>query len=158
MTVTQLECFLAIALSGWGIAGVTTPQAGLPMTLTDALGGAAYGYAGVSRAQICPGFTDGQIITPGSMTSKLNNYFNLNSLADTASTVGSSTGMAIPAEAFCTVLGRRTGTFRSSRGPGLEAYTKMRRSSFALKCTTPSTIRNSTLPVLRSRLPAPLSA
>jgi hypothetical protein len=29
------------------------------------------------RAQIAPGCTNGQLVTPGSVTSKLNNYFNL---------------------------------------------------------------------------------
>jgi len=87
----QGQGFAGKTLSGWGAAGVITIQSGLPMTLTDSLGGAIYGGAGVSRAQLCPGFTYNQIVNPGSIQSKLNNYFNLNAFADTAATAGSST-------------------------------------------------------------------
>ena len=105
----QGQGFAGKALSGWGAAGVITIQSGLPMTLTDSLGGAIYGGAGVSRAQLCPGFTYNQIVNPGSIQSKLNNYFNLNAFADTAATAGSAT-CALPI----------IGAF-ASPGPGLPA-------------------------------------
>jgi hypothetical protein len=79
------------ALSGWSVAGVTTIQSGLPMTLTDVSGGQVFGPGLTSGAELCPGFTRSQIINPGGVTSKVNGYFNLDALADTSATVGSAT-------------------------------------------------------------------
>ena len=76
--------FVGKALSGWSVAGVTVIQDGLPMTLTDSTGGAVYGFAGASRAQLCPGFTVGGIENPGSVKSRLNSFFDLDSVADTS--------------------------------------------------------------------------
>ena len=78
--------FAGKVLSDWGISGVTIVQSGLPMTLTDT-GGAILGLS-ASRAQMCPGFTYGQIVNPGSVESNLNGIFNLNSVADTIVTKG----------------------------------------------------------------------
>ena len=78
------ERFVGKALSGWSIAGVTVVQNGLPMTLTDSTGGAVYAFAGASRAQLCPGFTAGTIENTGSVQSRLNSFFNLQSVADTS--------------------------------------------------------------------------
>jgi hypothetical protein len=64
------------ALSGWSLAGVMTLQTGLPMTVTDATGGAAYGNVGTARAQFCPGVTHANVSTPGGVTSRLNGYLN----------------------------------------------------------------------------------
>src|SRR6185437_805445 len=75
--------FASKALSGWSVSGVTVVQNGLPMTLTDSTGGAVYGFAGTSRAHLCPALTDATIKNPGSAKSNLNGYFNLNSVADT---------------------------------------------------------------------------
>jgi len=72
------------ALTGWSVAGVTVVQDGLPMTLTDSTGGAVYGFAGASRAQYCPGFTRFNVENPGSVQSRLNSFFNLDSVADTS--------------------------------------------------------------------------
>jgi hypothetical protein len=83
------NAFARQALTGWGLSGVTVVQDGLPMTLTDSNGGLAYGGAGSSRAQLCPGMTYGNLITPGSLESKLSNYFNLSAVADTTVTKGS---------------------------------------------------------------------
>jgi hypothetical protein len=82
--------FVGRALSGWGVAGVTTIQSGLPMTLTDSNGGLVYGGAGTSRAQICPGMTYANLVNPGSVESKLSSFFNLSAVADTAVTKGSA--------------------------------------------------------------------
>ncbi|MGB9069894.1 MAG: carboxypeptidase regulatory-like domain-containing protein [Candidatus Acidiferrales bacterium] len=78
------ERFADKALSGWNVSGVTVVQDGLPLTLTDSTGGAVYGFAGTSRAQLCPGFTVAQIKNPGGAKANLNNYFNLDSVADTS--------------------------------------------------------------------------
>jgi hypothetical protein len=107
--VHQDQGFVGRALSGWSAAGIFTVQSGEPMTLTDALGGQVYGPGLTSGAELCPGFTRSQIITPGSVGSKLNNYFNLNALADTSATAGSTT-CALPI----------VGAFPSP-GPGLPA-------------------------------------
>lgn len=61
-------------LSGWSASGVLTIQSGTPLTLTSANSGTIYSTTG--NAQICPGYTYGQIVTPGSTQSKINHYFN----------------------------------------------------------------------------------
>ena len=65
------------ALTGWGISGVITVQNGLPLTFTDSRSGTIYGTSG-QLAQTCPGYTYQDLITPGPIGSKLNNYFNTN--------------------------------------------------------------------------------
>ena len=77
---------LQTALTGWGVSGVTVVQSGQPLTLTDSLGGGILGFPGTPRAQLCPGFTYGQVATPGGVEARLNQYFNLNSVADTSVT------------------------------------------------------------------------
>jgi hypothetical protein len=52
-----------------------TVQSGNPMTFSNSAFTNIYG--GSSRAQMCPGFTYGGIVRPGSVDSKLNNYFNI---------------------------------------------------------------------------------
>lgn len=95
-------------LSGWGVAGVTTAQQGLPMTFTDPTGAGVYGLV-ASPAMLCPGMTYSDIISAGSAKSNLNTYFNLNAFADTVATKGSSS---------CTLP--IVGAFPSP-GPGLPA-------------------------------------
>jgi outer membrane receptor protein involved in Fe transport len=64
-------------LDGWNVSGVTTIQAGLPLTLIDQRGGTAYtatttGYEnGYSRAQMCAGKTYENIPTSGDLKSRL---------------------------------------------------------------------------------------
>ena len=70
-------------LSGWALSGVTTFQSGLPVTLTDSLGGSIFGSASTSRAELCPGFTLAQVVTSGGVEARLKNYFNQAALADT---------------------------------------------------------------------------
>ena len=79
-TVHNNSGFEGRLLSGWSWSGVTTIQSGLPITLTDSRGGLVYGSAGASRAQICPGMTYSDLVTSGSLESRLNNYFNLNAI------------------------------------------------------------------------------
>ena len=96
------------ALSGWSVSGITTAQSGQPLTFTDPNGAGAYGFV-TSGAQVCPGFTYNQIMTPGGTVGRLTNYFNLNSLADTSVTKGSAS-CALP------IVGAY-----ASPGPGLPA-------------------------------------
>jgi len=69
------EGFSGKALSGWTISDLTTIQSGLPLTFTDALGGTAFGSS-ASRAEFCPGMTNADVATPGSVESRLNDYVN----------------------------------------------------------------------------------
>jgi hypothetical protein len=71
------------ALNGWSISGVTTAQDGYPLTIIDSRGGAAFGFssfngqqAGAARAQMCPGMTYSNVVTSGSVSSRINGYFN----------------------------------------------------------------------------------
>ena len=65
-------------LGGWSASGVLTLQSGTPLTLTSANSGTIYSTTG--NAQICPGYTNADIVTPGSVQSKLNHYFNTNAV------------------------------------------------------------------------------
>jgi Carboxypeptidase regulatory-like domain len=69
------NAFLAKMLGGWGVSGVTTLQTGTPLTFTDSRGGTA--FAGSSRAQLCPGNTNANVATPGSVESRLGAYANI---------------------------------------------------------------------------------
>ncbi len=75
------KSFLAQVAGGWSIAGVTTIQSGQRLTLLN--GDNANNVFGISydRAEIASGCTYGQLVTPGSIQSKLNNYFNTSCLA-----------------------------------------------------------------------------
>ncbi len=64
------------ALSNWTFTGVTTIQTGTPLTITDSKAGSIYGFASTARAQLCSGYTAGQLVTGGSLGSRVNNYFN----------------------------------------------------------------------------------
>ena len=62
--------------NGWAVSGVTTIQSGDRLTITDSLGGSIFGSVSTSRAQLCPGITDSQIQTRGSLHNRLQGYFN----------------------------------------------------------------------------------
>jgi hypothetical protein len=73
-------------LGGWNLSGVTTIQGGQPLTIYDNRGGSIYGLNGTtlvtSRAQMAPGATYADLITPGGVESRLGGtsggpgYFN----------------------------------------------------------------------------------
>jgi hypothetical protein len=69
-------------IKGWNVSGVTVAQSGDPLTFVDSTAGVAYGTAGdttsngFSRAEFCPGMGKGDILTHGSVVSRLNDYFN----------------------------------------------------------------------------------
>lgn len=66
------------ALTGWSVSGVTTIQSGDPLTFTDFFAGTAY-YGGInysSRAEFCPGMSNANLKTPGSVRDRLNHYVN----------------------------------------------------------------------------------
>jgi hypothetical protein len=73
------------ALGGWFVAGVTTFQAGQPLTILSTNTNNIYGITGTGgdRAQLALGCTYSQIETPGSVTSRILGYFNPSCFAKT---------------------------------------------------------------------------
>lgn len=69
------SAFLDKVLGGWAVAGVTTFQSGLPLSLTGTNSNNVFGITG-DRAQLAPGCTYNDLTTSGSVHRKLNNYFN----------------------------------------------------------------------------------
>jgi hypothetical protein len=67
--------FVGKVLSDWSLSGVIVIQSGPPLTFTDSRSGTIYGSSS-QLAQLCPGETAANIITPGSVQSKLNDYFS----------------------------------------------------------------------------------
>jgi len=73
-------------LGGWSVAGVTTIQSGLPLSLFGTNANNAFGITG-DRVQIAPGCTHADLVTSGSVTSRLggtsggSGYFNTNCIA-----------------------------------------------------------------------------
>jgi hypothetical protein len=61
--------------AGWSISGVITIQSGLPLTLVGSNANNAFGITN-DHAQLAPGCTFENLMTSGSIQSKLNNYFN----------------------------------------------------------------------------------
>jgi Carboxypeptidase regulatory-like domain/TonB-dependent Receptor Plug Domain len=74
-------------VSGWSISGVTTMQAGNPITFFDDNGGGVYGTPGSSidkaftRAQMAPGATYDSAYVPGDVKDKLNHFFDIKAFA-----------------------------------------------------------------------------
>jgi Carboxypeptidase regulatory-like domain len=92
----QAQGILGGALSGWSVSGVTLIQSGNPLTITDSTGSGIIGSIGTARAEFCPGMTNANLETPGSVKSRLGDFFNLNAVADT-----SVTGASAAAKAAC---------------------------------------------------------
>jgi hypothetical protein len=67
--------FVRGLLHGWSLAGVTTIQSGAPLTLTGTNTNNVFGITS-DRAQLAPGCTYENLVTSGSIESRLNNYFN----------------------------------------------------------------------------------
>jgi hypothetical protein len=70
-------------LGGWSVSGVTTIQSGLPLTLTGTNANNVFGITN-DRAELAAGCSNGNLVTSGSVTSKLNNYFNADCIAHNA--------------------------------------------------------------------------
>lgn len=62
-------------LGGWAVAGVTTLQSGQALTIARTNANNVFGITG-DRAQLVAGCAHGDLVTSGSVHSKLNNYFN----------------------------------------------------------------------------------
>ena len=82
----RFNSFVNNLLGGWSLAGVTTIQSGLPLSLFGNNGLNAFGVTG-DRAQLAPGCTHADLVTSGSVTSRLggsslgSGYFNTSCIA-----------------------------------------------------------------------------
>jgi carboxypeptidase family protein len=85
--------FLGAASRGWSVSGIVIVQSGTPITLTDKNGSSVYGFAGTATITLCPGSTYSDLVTPGSVLSRLHNWFNKSAICP-APAIGSdgSTG------------------------------------------------------------------
>jgi hypothetical protein len=72
--------FVGKIASGWSLAGVITIQSGQYLTLTGSNGNNVFGITN-DFAEIAPGCTAANLVTPGSLTKKLNNYFDASCFA-----------------------------------------------------------------------------
>lgn len=106
-------------LGGWSMTGVTTIQSGHMLTLTDTNTTNAFFLGGADRVQLAPGCTVSQLATAGSVTNRLNNYFNTSCVtappiigADGVATGFGNTGIGIISgpgqEAFDMALIKKT--------------------------------------------------
>jgi len=68
--------FLGTVLNGWSMSGVTSIQTGTPLTLTDRSAGSVYGRAAPSTITLCPGATPENLVTSGSVTSRLDRWID----------------------------------------------------------------------------------
>ena len=76
--------------NGWMLSAVVTVQSGNPLTFTNSAFTNIYG--GTSRAQMCPAFNYGNIVQPGAVDSKLNGYFNVNTMNCAPVAIGNGYG------------------------------------------------------------------
>jgi hypothetical protein len=67
--------FMGEVLGGWQLSGVTTVQTGRRITITQTNSANVFGISS-DRAQLAPGCTYPQLVTSGSIQSRLTNYFN----------------------------------------------------------------------------------
>ena len=64
--------FLGKVTEGWALSGVTTFQDGYPMTVLDNGGSIFFGGTGaISTGQLCPGMTNGSLLTGGSLQQRV---------------------------------------------------------------------------------------
>ena len=84
----RFDKFVNGVLGGWSVSGVTTIQSGLPLTLTGTNANNVFGITN-DRAQLAAGCSYSSLVSPGSVTSKLNNYFNSACVSPSWPVVGS---------------------------------------------------------------------
>jgi len=98
----RLNSFINGVLGGWSIAGVSTFQSGLPLTLTGTNANNVFGITG-DRAQLAPGCSHANLTTPGSVNDKLNNYFDKSCIARSAT--GAAVWPIVGADGRATAFG-----------------------------------------------------
>ena len=69
------EGLMGKVAEGWSLSGVTTIQDGTGMTITNSTAGTVFG-AGGGNAQFCSGKTNADVLSSGSIQSRVNSYFN----------------------------------------------------------------------------------
>lgn len=74
-------------LGHWSVSGVTTIQSGQHLTLVGDNGNNVFGITN-DRAQLAPGCTYSQLVTPGSIQKKMTNYFNQSCISSTWPIIG----------------------------------------------------------------------
>ncbi|MBE0657551.1 MAG: TonB-dependent receptor [Bryobacteraceae bacterium] len=84
LPMPALEGWRGRLAQGWTIAGIAVLQSGLPMTLTDPMGGAVYGRAGVSTVTLCPGQSYGDLVTSGNVSERLGQWINTKAICSAA--------------------------------------------------------------------------
>jgi hypothetical protein len=96
------NALLRRAFGGWMASGVLTLQSGVPLTLTGTNGSNIAGITS-DRAYMAPGCTYQDLSTPGSVHSKLNNYFARNCIYRSAA--GAAIWPAIGSDGVATAFG-----------------------------------------------------
>lgn len=90
----RLKSFAGRALGGWSLTGVATFQSGRHLTLTGTNASNVTGITG-DRVQMAAGCTYDQLVTSGSVTSRLNNYFNPACISRSAPTAANPIGLPV---------------------------------------------------------------
>ena len=85
--------FTNTVFGGWEVSGVTTWQSGSPFTINDSTGATLFGET-TSRASWAPGASMANVMTSGSIESRLSGYFNTAAFV-TAGTGWGNTGRNI---------------------------------------------------------------
>ena len=67
-------------LSGWSGSGIIIMQSGLPLTLTDPVGGGIYSQASPSTVTFCPGRAAAALTTSGSVEDRLGGWIDASAL------------------------------------------------------------------------------
>jgi hypothetical protein len=80
----KFNAFFDHALGGWAVAGVTTLQSGVPLSLTGTNSNNVFGIT-TDRAQLAAGCSYNDLTPSGSVHSRLGGYFNRNCIARNAS-------------------------------------------------------------------------
>lgn len=101
LPMPAMEGWLGRLAQGWSVAGIAVLQSGLPMTLTDPMGGAVYGRAGVSTVTLCPGRTYADLVTPGGASERLGKWINTQAICAVAAVgVDGATGYGTSGQAI----------------------------------------------------------
>jgi hypothetical protein len=136
---------MAKVADGWSLSGVTTIQNGFALTLIDSRGGTAYGNSqttvegGVSRAQMCPGKTYGDLVTPGGMKQRLGGnsggpgFYNLGAVC-APPIIGDPEVATIPPLGL--IAGSRAATAYGNAGVGILPGPGQFNSDFSIQKTT----------------------
>jgi len=90
----KLKSFAGRTLGGWALTGVATFQSGRHLTLTGTNASNVTGITG-DRVQMAPGCSYDQLVTSGSATSRLNNYFNPACILRSAPTAANPIGLPV---------------------------------------------------------------